>query len=187
MNRHGGRAKGRGLGDLVRAWLHHGTGTGCGHETRSAHGHAQVSLKGTYGLCDGDEADAADREMTAAVPARSTARQRRERQRERARQILRRLSLSEETRRSSKGARSGRSCEGVAAPRDGHGVRTRGALGPQNSAGVGVSHSRPAGWRRGGRSRPEDDGGRAGGIGRTSEARETKRARQADIATTEPQ
>ena len=40
---------------------------GCGHEARSTRGEAEVSLKGTYILRDGDEADAADRETTAAV------------------------------------------------------------------------------------------------------------------------
>ena len=58
------------------------------------------------------------------------------------------------TQRASKRAKPGRSCEGEAAPRDMHGVRTRGALGPQERAAVGVSHSLTAEWRRGGRSRP---------------------------------
>ena len=107
--------------------------SGCGHEARSARGHARA----THVLRDGDEADAADRETTAAVPAGSGLRQRRERQRESAWRILRQLSLREKTRKSSKGARSGRSCEGMAAPRDVHRVRTPGALGPRARPGVG--------------------------------------------------
>ena len=56
----------------------------------------------THSLRDGDEADAADRETTAAVPAGSAARQRLERQRERARRILRGKGIREETQRASK-------------------------------------------------------------------------------------
>ena len=63
------QARGRGLCDLVRAWQDQRTYTGCGHEARSARGHAQGSAGATDILRDGDEADTADREMTAAVPA----------------------------------------------------------------------------------------------------------------------
>ena len=123
VKRHGWPARGRGLGDRVRVWQDHGTYTGCGHEARSARGHAQGSGRATYKLRDGDEADAADRERTAAVPAKWGARQRRETERDRTRRILR-LGTSEETCRASEGTRSGRSCEGVARPRDVHGVLT---------------------------------------------------------------
>ena len=140
---------------------------------RSACGHKQGSAGATHWLRDSDEADAADRERTAAVPAKWGARQRRERGLGncRARWILRRLGFSEETWRAIKGARSGRSCEGVAGQRDVHGVRTQGALGPPARAGDGGGHSRSAGWRQGGRSRPGEVGGHAGVIGCSSEAR----------------
>ena len=63
------QARGRGLGDLMRAWQDHGTCAGCGHEARSARGHAQGSAGTTHSLRDGDEEDAADRERTSAVRA----------------------------------------------------------------------------------------------------------------------
>ena len=176
-------SKGRGPSDHVRARQDQRTCTGCGDEALSAQGHAQRSAGATHGLKDGDE-DAADRERTAAVPAGSGARQRRERATERARRILRRLAYSEETCRASKVARSVRSYEGVAGPRDVRGVRRRGALGARARAGFSGDHSLPAGWRQGGRSRPREDDGRAGVMWRTSEARNRKRPHEADIATT---
>ena len=118
----------------MRAWQDQRTCTGCGHEARLACGHKQGTAGATHILRVGDEADAADRERTAAVPAESGAHQRRETEKECARRILRRLGIGEETRRASKGARSGRSYEGVAGPRDVHGVRSRGALGPRERA-----------------------------------------------------
>ena len=151
----------------MSAWLHHGTCTGCGHEARSERGHAQVSAWATHVLRDGDEVDAADREMTAAV------------QRESARQVsvqgrggrARGCCLGDLL-RTWKHHRTGTEC--------GHEARSA----REGTRRVDGGHSHSSGRRRGGRSRPGDDGGRAGGIGRTSEARETKRARQADIATT---
>ena len=115
------------------------------------------------------EADAADQERTAAVPAGSDACQN-QRESERARRILRRLGISEETCRASKGMQSGRSYEGVAGPRDMHGVRTRGALGPLSAGATHVLRERVAAVLEGWSARQRHEN--------------RKRAREADIATT---
>ena len=66
-------------GGAEGAWQDQRTCMGCGHEARSARGLAQGQVGATHVLWDGVEADAADRERTAAVPAGSGARQRRKR------------------------------------------------------------------------------------------------------------